>query len=252
VLNGNGVAGAAANTSYLLAQRGYRTITPPGRADAPSYDYFHTAVYFDPKQRGAGAAARKLATLFAPADVGWMPKRIAALTNGAMAAVVVGQTFDGQLPPIPVDTTPKRQPPAVVTNPDATRSLVREAQKKVRFPLMVPTVLERTSFPDRAVPIRVYKVSGRPAVRLVLTNGALESWGIEMTTWRDAPVLDRPNESVRLGGRRFQLYYAGPHLHMVALHSGGATYWVVNTLLNTLSNETMLAIAKGLKPLGGS
>ena len=36
---------------------------------------------------------------------------------------------------------------------------------------------------------------------------------------------------------------------MVVLRHGGASYWVVNTLKNLLSNETMLAIAKGLKPL---
>jgi hypothetical protein len=33
------------------------------------------------------------------------------------------------------------------------------------------------------------------------------------------------------------------------LRAGGASYWVVNTLLDSMSNETMLAIAKGLKPL---
>jgi hypothetical protein len=36
---------------------------------------------------------------------------------------------------------------------------------------------------------------------------------------------------------------------MVVLRDNGATYWVVNTLLDTLSNETMLAIAKSLHPL---
>ena len=36
---------------------------------------------------------------------------------------------------------------------------------------------------------------------------------------------------------------------MVVLRAHGASYWVVNTLLDALSNETMLAIAKGLKPL---
>ena len=36
---------------------------------------------------------------------------------------------------------------------------------------------------------------------------------------------------------------------MVAFEENGAVYWVSNTLLNELSNETMLAIAKGLKPL---
>ena len=52
-----------------------------------------------------------------------------------------------------------------------------------------------------------------------------------------------------LGGREFDLYYTGSNLHMVVLHAHGATYWVINTLLDDLSNETMLAIAKGLKPL---
>ncbi len=37
---------------------------------------------------------------------------------------------------------------------------------------------------------------------------------------------------------------------MVAFRENGASYWVMNTLLNRLSNETMLAIAKGLQPLG--
>ncbi|CAN5136372.1 hypothetical protein BH18ACT12_BH18ACT12_21380 [soil metagenome] len=36
---------------------------------------------------------------------------------------------------------------------------------------------------------------------------------------------------------------------MVALRENGATYWVVNTILDSLSNETMLAIARGLQLL---
>jgi hypothetical protein len=37
---------------------------------------------------------------------------------------------------------------------------------------------------------------------------------------------------------------------MIVLYKGGTGYWVVNTLRDELSNETMLAIAKGLQPLG--
>ena len=47
----------------------------------------------------------------------------------------------------------------------------------------------------------------------------------------------------------YSLYYTGSHLHMVVLRVHDRSYWVVNTLLDSLSNETMLAIAKGLKPL---
>jgi hypothetical protein len=36
---------------------------------------------------------------------------------------------------------------------------------------------------------------------------------------------------------------------MVVLKERGATYWVVNTLVDSLSNETMISIARGLRPL---
>jgi hypothetical protein len=39
---------------------------------------------------------------------------------------------------------------------------------------------------------------------------------------------------------------------MIAFRENGNSYYVVNTLLNRMSNETMLAIAKGLKPLSGN
>jgi hypothetical protein len=70
-----------------------------------------------------------------------------------------------------------------------------------------------------------------------------------MTDWEDAPVLSERNFVRSIAGRRYELHYIGPKLHMVVLRQGGASYWVVNTLLDELSNETMLAIAKGLKPL---
>ena len=57
VLNGNGVTGSASNASYLLGQRGYPILTPPNGipANAPSFDYFRTKIYFDPKQAGCEA-----------------------------------------------------------------------------------------------------------------------------------------------------------------------------------------------------
>ena len=53
VLNGNGVEGSASTASYLLGQRGYRMIVPPNGlpANAPTYDFFRTEVYFDAARR---------------------------------------------------------------------------------------------------------------------------------------------------------------------------------------------------------
>jgi hypothetical protein len=99
------------------------------------------------------------------------------------------------------------------------------------------------------MPLRVYDLDGHRAVRLTFSTGADEYWGIQETSWEDAPVLATPNSQQTLGGREFHLYYSGAHLHMIVLKENGTTYWVVNTLLDRLSNETMLAIAKGLRPL---
>ena len=72
--------------------------------------------------------------------------------------------------------------------------------------------------------------------------------GIQQADWDDAPALSDKNRSVVIKGRQYDLYYSGSRLHMIALRAGGASYWVVNTLLDTLSNETMLEIAKAYGP----
>ena len=105
---------------------------------------------------------------------------------------------------------------------------------------------------SRLEPVRAYTiVKGHKAVRLIYsTNTVGDYWGIEETDWTDAPVLQEPNFKHRIKGREFDFYYSGPNLHMIVLREHGATYWVVNSLLDKLSNETMLAIAKSLRPLG--
>ena len=37
---------------------------------------------------------------------------------------------------------------------------------------------------------------------------------------------------------------------MVDLRTPKASYWVMNTILNQLSNSTMIAIAESLQPIG--
>jgi LCP family protein required for cell wall assembly len=256
VLNGNGITGSAANATYLLDQRGYRMLTPPEGvlANAPrSHWPFRTAVYFDPMQKGSRAAARSVANLFGSADPkGAMPPKIAPFANTAMLVVIVGQTFHGSLAPAPVDRTPERKPPNVTRNPSATLPLLRSIKRRAGFPLMVPSLIERSSGVDFEKPLRIYPITkDDKAVRLTFRTGAQEYWGIQQTTWEDAPVLESKNVSRRIGRRHYDLYFDGARLHMVVLKTDDASYWVVNTLRDSLSNETMLAIAKGLRPLEG-
>jgi hypothetical protein len=97
----------------------------------------------------------------------------------------------------------------------------------------------------------VYDVNGKQkAVVLVYRRGGVnEYWDVEETAWQGAPVLAERSFHRLIGGRSYSLYYHGTDLHMVVLHVGGTGYWVINTLTDSLSNETMLAIAKGLQPL---
>jgi LCP family protein required for cell wall assembly len=253
VLNGNGVTGSASTAGYLLGQRAYDIVTPPNGlpANAPRFDYFRTQIYFDPSKKKAAAAAQKVANLFGSAQVARLPKDVAALSNGAMLTVVVGQTFHGTLASAPVDQTPRKEKPNVVYAPSASLQHLRGRQQRVGFPVMVPTVIERSSWIDSTAPVRQYKIEGdHRAVRLVYRMGSNEYWGVQMTDWEDAPVLSEKSLTRRIKGRTYDLYYNGPKLHMVVLRTSKANYWVINTLLDRMSNETMLAIAKGLRPIG--
>ena len=257
VLNGNGVQGAAANASYLLAQQGYKTLTPPNglQADAPA-PTFHTKIYYDPAQKRSKAAAVALQNLMQPADVAKLPRtpEMLAKDPGSMLMVVLGQTFHGTIASIPARIVPTHQQ-AIVRYDSSAAALLQPYVKKVPFKLMVPTVLDRYSSADTLYgdkPIAYYwmdQARKHKGIRLVFHNGANEFWGVQETDFSGAPALaDRSFHRI-LGGRAFDLYYSGTHLHMVVLRQGGSSYWVVNTLLDSLSNETMLAIAKGLKPL---
>jgi LCP family protein required for cell wall assembly len=245
VLNGNGVAGAADEATYGLTQRGYQAVDG-GNAD--TFEYFETLVLYDPARQRAKEAADAMAKLFGDAEV-----KAAAPADGleTMLRVIVGKTFQGTLGPAPRDTAPEREPAKVVKDPQHALAFLRRAQRRVGFPLLAPTVREAGSALSTLEPIRVYEVTPEEqAVRLVY-NGPLgaDYWGIQQTSWEDAPILEGPTVTRRIGGREYRLHFNGQKLHVVAFEERGAVYWVTNTLLDALSNETMLGIAKGLRPL---
>ncbi len=258
VLNGSGVAGVAADTSYMLGQRGYKVLTPPNNLEpnAPRQDYFHTMIYYDKTQARSKEAATALQAMMQPADVAPLPaaaRRLHALDPGSMLMVVLGTAFHGSLGATTTKPAPKHQAAYVRYDASQGTNLLKPLANKVKFKLMVPTVLERNSYPDTLPgdkPVRRYYIDKHhKAVRLVFRTGGGEFWGVQETDFEDAPALSDKSFRHDLGGREFDLYYNGSKLHMVVLRQGKNSYWVVNTLLDSLSNETMLAIAKGLKPL---
>jgi LCP family protein required for cell wall assembly len=241
VLNGNGRAGSATDASYLLSRRGYNVVTG---GNANNFDYFTTQVLYDTSQPDAEAAAKAVADLFGDAEIAAAG---ANQTLSTMLRVVVGQTFHGRLAPGPQDETPDRQAPTVVSDPSHAAGYVKAARRKFDGTLLVPTVRDVNSVLSTEEPARAYRIDDHDAFRLVYRMGTGEYWGIQQTTWTDAPILDGPSLTQTIKGREYKLFFDGPRLHLIAFEQNETAYWVVNTLLDRLSNETMLAIARGLR-----
>jgi LCP family protein required for cell wall assembly len=258
VLNAGNVPGRAANTDYLLRQLGYRAKHLPASipANAPTQT-FETTVYYDPVQPSSKQAAEKLKPLFgAHARVEALSPAIAPYAQQAgnpLTVVAFGTSFDGTLvtPPPPAQTPPK-EPASVSDGVAATESQLQSVAPQVPFRLMVPHEIASGSRLSSTEGLRVFKplAHQHTAVLTFVTPAGNVYWQIEETTWNSAPILANPTGRATLGGRRFALYTSGGNIHMIVLRRGKASYWVVNTLQDDLSNETMIAIAKSLAPLG--
>jgi LCP family protein required for cell wall assembly len=255
VLNANGVARSAAVGSTELGQRGYQMLQPAGSltANAPDgWDHERTRIFYDQTVPKSKTAAAQVAKLFTDTSIGPLTPRFRPYANGAMLVVALGRSYTGSLVGTsPAAPAPQHEPPHTIFAPSATRSLMRSIRRRVPFTVQYPTVIDRSSRVDNEPPNpRVYSLQGHKAVRLVFSTGTPgEFWGIQETNWNRAPALSEKNFVRHFGRRTFQFFYSGSHLHMIVLKDRGATYWVVNTLVDSLSNETMIAIARGLRPL---
>jgi hypothetical protein len=90
------------------------------------------------------------------------------------------------------------------------------------------------------------------AYRMVINTGEIgQYYGIQGTTWKAPPLLDNPSERRRMAGRTYELFFDGDRLRVVAWRTPNAVYWVSNTLLHTLTNRQMLAIARSLTRYAG-
>jgi LCP family protein required for cell wall assembly len=258
VLNAGTVTGQATNTSYELSTRGYTTkLLPSGeRANAPRKQR-DTTVYYDFNQANAQQAAQQLRPLFGPhTRVAQMTNAIAALASQAgnpLTVVAVGSSFGGKLvihhrvkPPVQ-----SREPAQVSDGAAMTAPALRGVYDRVHFPLMVPHKVALYSQLSTQQGVRGFKPIGHQH-EVVLTfeiGQTYKYWQVEESTWNSAPILQNPSYTFTYRGQKFQVYTTGGAIQMVALRTPRATYWVVNTILNELSNKTMLAIAESFRPL---
>jgi polyisoprenyl-teichoic acid--peptidoglycan teichoic acid transferase len=129
------------------------------------------------------------------------------------------------------------------------------ADRDVGFPVYYPAKLAPgSSFVDAP---RTYKLKPGSkdkrvgAYRMVIFTGFIgEYYGVQGLRWRDPPILEKPSETRRIGGREYLLFFSGDRLRLVGWKTKRGSYWVSNTLLQTLSTGEMMGIARSLTKSG--
>jgi hypothetical protein len=86
------------------------------------------------------------------------------------------------------------------------------------------------------------------AYRMVVTEelpDGIHYFGLQgIQGWSDPPILDNPSETRTIQGREYQIFIDGDRVKMIAWHRGESSYWVSNDLLNTLTNDQMVGMAR--------
>jgi polyisoprenyl-teichoic acid--peptidoglycan teichoic acid transferase len=121
------------------------------------------------------------------------------------------------------------------------------------LPVLYPALRLQSSV--YAGPPSVYKLRGTDgtrygAYRMVLqTSRSGEYYGLQGLTWQNPPILEGVTEERKIGRRTYQLAYDGDRVRLVAWHTPKAVYWISNTLLLSLTEKQMLAIARSVRAL---
>jgi len=139
---------------------------------------------------------------------------------------------------------------------DQAMQLAAMGQKMRKLPAFYPKL--RTYGSLYAGPPRYYKIpvgpkgdrTWYPAYRMVIKKGLIgEYYGIQGTTWEDPPALRDASETREINGREYELHFDGDRLRMVAWRTDKGVYWLQNTLLQTLTEQQMMAIATSTRTL---
>lgn len=257
VLNAGHIDREAAKTSSRLRKDGFATKNlPKGTpANAPSTAR-HTVVYYDASQPTGQKAAQVLAPLFgAHTRVVQMTPAIASFAQQAgnpLTVVAIGTSFHGalKLPHSggrPHLSTAHAQ---VQDGVSMTLAAVRSEQHAAHFPLYVPHKVALGSAISTEEGVRLFKpLKGKKEFVLTFNlNNGIEYWQVEESNWTDAPLFAKPTATLVDRGRTYEEFTSGGAIQTIAVFHGDAVYWVQNTILNSLSNPTMIAIAESLQP----
>ncbi|HET6997516.1 MAG TPA: LCP family protein [Solirubrobacterales bacterium] len=128
-----------------------------------------------------------------------------------------------------------------------------------RFPIFFPTRLPSGAYYVESDPSQkvidpfVYGIKDEDdnrheAYRMVLVmemSDGTHYFGMQgIRGWGDPPILDNPSETKTINGREYEIFADSGRIRIVAWHRGDNSYWVANDLLQSLSNDQMMGMAR--------
>jgi hypothetical protein len=138
--------------------------------------------------------------------------------------------------------------------PSSSTAEAELAKQTVNMPLRVlhPALQTASSSeqPARAYDLRDKGGRLRHAYVAVWQQNTLGGYyDFEGTDWPHPPIVAHPNQQRKINHVTYMIFTDGAHIHVIAWRQGPMLYWLTNTLLEDLSNEQMLAIARSAHPL---
>ncbi len=141
--------------------------------------------------------------------------------------------------------------PSLIDSAAFGRGVAEDIAKQVDFPVYYPTRLTQGaefSGDSRAYEIEAEDGKIHDIYKIVIQTPLLgEYYGISGTTWEDPPILANPSETREIGGREFDLFYDGDRLRLVAWHTDKGSYWLNNSLLQSIDEQEMLEVAETME-----
>jgi len=146
--------------------------------------------------------------------------------------------------------------PGLALTPTSAEELdqARSQAPNLPFPLEYPKL--RDSFaaaePDELRLYDIHDLHGHvhPIYVVVLDRGGLgQFYDVQGTSWTDPPFLSNPGQTVHIGRRTYELFYAAEKVRVIAWREAGAVYWIENTLTNDVSPRAMLTMAEQTVPV---
>jgi LCP family protein required for cell wall assembly len=153
--------------------------------------------------------------------------------------------------------TPSPSNDGLVAAGQGSRDIAQSAAKRVgkTFPIFYPRRLPSGSIyvdNPRVYHIRDPDKDKHGAYKMVLQLPQGDYFGVQgIRGWSDPPILNDPSDSRTIRGRDYDIFLDGDRVRMVSWQEGGNAYWISNSLLQTLTNDQMLGLARSVGKLPG-